>query len=309
MPLINTADAVYVGDTAADRVYLGDALVWETATAVTGLIDDVGVAAYKAFSLRLLRSAYAGSAIKVRRSSDSTTLDVGFTTAGVLDTAALLSFAGSGSAFIDTWYDQSGNARDMAQPSATAQPRIVNAGVVELAGSKPTPLFDGTDDCMFSAVAGVYDLGAATTVLVAQVGGSGTMGIYSESGSGNDSRYYVYGQSTGQISIMIRDSTGSQFADAPKSATPGVPHAFSIVDTGTGITTGIDGATVPYVYSRAGKTVTLTRSTIGARRDPTGNPTAWWNGLIPELVCFSAALTTGQSATALASQKAYYGTP
>ena len=47
-----------------------------------------------AYSLRKLRSAYIGSAVRVRRSSDNTEQDIGFTTEGELDTTSLLSFVG-----------------------------------------------------------------------------------------------------------------------------------------------------------------------------------------------------------------------
>jgi len=56
---------------------------------------DTYTGAAAAYSLRKLRNAYAGSAIRVRRSSDNTTLDVGFDANGNLDTASMLSFVGS----------------------------------------------------------------------------------------------------------------------------------------------------------------------------------------------------------------------
>ena len=49
-----------------------------------------------AYSLRKLRAAYSGSAVRVRRSSDNTEQDIGFTAQGELDTASLLSFVNSG---------------------------------------------------------------------------------------------------------------------------------------------------------------------------------------------------------------------
>ena len=53
---------------------------------------DYGSGAVAAYSLRKLRAAYSGSAVRVRRSSDNTEQDIGFTTQGELDTASLLSF-------------------------------------------------------------------------------------------------------------------------------------------------------------------------------------------------------------------------
>jgi hypothetical protein len=104
-----------------------------------GLLDTYPNAA-AAYSLRKLRAAYTGSAIRVRR-TDLTESDIGFTSAGNLDTAALLAFTGTGAlnnGFITTWYDQSGNARNATQTTALNQPQIVSAGSVLLQNTKPT---------------------------------------------------------------------------------------------------------------------------------------------------------------------------
>jgi hypothetical protein len=48
-----------------------------------------------AYGLRRLRSAYAGPAVRVRRSSDGTEQDIGLTASGELDTSALMAFVGT----------------------------------------------------------------------------------------------------------------------------------------------------------------------------------------------------------------------
>jgi hypothetical protein len=78
------------------------------------LLLDANPGASVAYSLRKLSSAYAGSAIRVRRSSDNAEQDINFT-GGVLDTSTLLTFCGAGNGFITRWYDQSGNAKDNVQ--------------------------------------------------------------------------------------------------------------------------------------------------------------------------------------------------
>lgn len=108
-----------------------------------GLLDTyTGAAA--AYSLRKLRSGYTGSAITVRRSSDNTSQNIGFDSNGDLDTTSLLSFVGSSNGFVTTWFDQSGNGRDLTQTTATDQPRIVNAGVLETLNGKPSIYNYGT---------------------------------------------------------------------------------------------------------------------------------------------------------------------
>lgn len=91
-----------------------------------------------AYSLRRLTAKYNGSAGRVRRSSDNAESDIGFTSSGNLDTASLLAFIGANSAFVTTWYDQSGNGRNAFNTTASQQPRIVNAGVLDTSFGLPS---------------------------------------------------------------------------------------------------------------------------------------------------------------------------
>ena len=103
----------------------------------SGYLLDLNPGASVAYSLRKLAAAYGGSAIRVRRSSDNAEQNIGFNATGDLDTAALLAFAGSGSAFVTTWHDQSGAGNNGFQTTASAQPQIVNAGVLITRNSRP----------------------------------------------------------------------------------------------------------------------------------------------------------------------------
>ena len=57
-------------------------------TLVTPLLLDIYTGAAAAYSVRKLRNAYTGSAIRVRRSSDNTEQDIGFTALGELNTTS-----------------------------------------------------------------------------------------------------------------------------------------------------------------------------------------------------------------------------
>jgi hypothetical protein len=118
----------------------------------TGALDLISATSAAAYSLRKLRTAYTGPALRVRRSFDSAEADIGFTAAGDLDTAALLAHVehggpgpGNQNGFVTTWYDQSGNGRNVTQATAVNQPRIVNAGVIALANTRPTLSFLGNN--------------------------------------------------------------------------------------------------------------------------------------------------------------------
>jgi hypothetical protein len=117
--------------------------------AFTGLLDTYSGASV-AYSFRRLSSSYTGAAIRVRRSSDNAEQDFGFVN-NVLDTASLLTFCGAGNGFVTTWYDQSGNTKNIIQTSAVNQPRIVSSGVLQTDGSKPTIYFDGLNDNLANA--------------------------------------------------------------------------------------------------------------------------------------------------------------
>jgi hypothetical protein len=114
-----------------------------------GLLDLYPNAA-AAYSLRKLRISYTGSAIEVRRTNNDVA-DIGFTSTGELDTAALLAFTGTGAldnGFITTWYDQSGNGYDAIQTTAINQPQIVSNGSVITENGKAALRFDGINDTL-----------------------------------------------------------------------------------------------------------------------------------------------------------------
>lgn len=91
-----------------------------------------------AYSLRKLSSTYSGYAIKVRRSSDNTEQDIGFTNCD-LDTSSLKTFVGANDGYISKWYDQTGNTRDATQSTSANQPSIVLSGVVQRQGTNNMP--------------------------------------------------------------------------------------------------------------------------------------------------------------------------
>lgn len=101
------------------------------------LLLDIYPNAAAAYSLRKLRTAYTGAAIRVRRSSDNTETDIGFNNAGDLDTSALAAFVGNGNGFVSTWYDQSNNNRHATQTTQANQPIVVSGGTLFLEKNKP----------------------------------------------------------------------------------------------------------------------------------------------------------------------------
>ena len=142
----NDIGSVYLGTNAVQKVYLGANEVWSS---YAYLLNDYSGAA-AAYSLRLLRSAYTGDAIRVRRASDNTEQDIGFV-ANELDTSALTTFCSGTDGFVKTWYDQSGNGYDATQTTSANQPQIVSSGSVITENGKPSAQFDGSNDFLTSS--------------------------------------------------------------------------------------------------------------------------------------------------------------
>jgi len=98
------------------------------------LLDEYPNAA-AAYSLRELSTAFVGqSVVRVRRSSDNTEQD--FTATEITD-GTLTTFTGANDGFVTTWYDQSGNGKNLSTATATEQPKIVSNGVLNLDNGKP----------------------------------------------------------------------------------------------------------------------------------------------------------------------------
>lgn len=74
-------------------------------------------------------TGYSGPCLRVVRSTDSATLDIGFGTNGFIDVAAAETFRAAGGAnarlFVDIWYDQSGNGYNATQTTAANRPTFV----------------------------------------------------------------------------------------------------------------------------------------------------------------------------------------
>lgn len=118
-------------------------------------LDQVNSTALFAYGLRKLRTAYSGACLRVRNSVGargdlafdangeiSTSSVVTITNAGTGFTVgvgySLSSFANGGDVTVQTWYDQSGGARDIIQSTVANQPFLMQSGSFRLVDGKPS---------------------------------------------------------------------------------------------------------------------------------------------------------------------------
>jgi hypothetical protein len=172
-------------------------------SATSSLLLDTYPNAAAAYSLRKLRTAYTGSAIRVRRSSDNTEQDIGFV-GNDLDTTALTTFVGAGNGFVVTWYDQSGNANNATQTTQANQPQIVSSGSLILENGKVSVNYDGTNDNLISSA---YNFGETSysSFVVSKSGGLNLQGraIYSIKTIGTSQNGYLH--------LLLRNNISNNF--------------------------------------------------------------------------------------------------
>lgn len=264
---------------------------------------DSGPAASRAVSLRLLRTAYAGNDITVRRSSDSATSNIGFSS-GVINTTALLSFCAATTCVVTTWYDQSGNARDWTAISG-AEPVIVSAGSLITKGGFAA-LQDSTAQMGFTSTGA--STGRPLTIL----------SVWSSTTPTLDAGVLVYGN--GSVNgVYYGTSTGGTANGKQSIASVG---CCRVVDSTTALTSdtlfqgGIrfDTSTTYTFYLNGVANGTgadstsfnaYTAATLGAEMS-TGS-TNGMIGFLSEFVEWTSALTDPQALAFAGNQKTYYG--
>jgi hypothetical protein len=179
-----------------------------TVTGGGALLLDTYPNAAAAYSLRKLRTAYTGNAIRVRRLSDNAEQDIGFVD-GELDTVALLLFCGVGNGFVTTWYDQSGNGNNATQATAVNQPLVVMSGVVQIQNSSNCINFTASNLNFLSLtnyLSGSAGSRFAISKLKQRPISQGTAGMpLDEIGTSNNSSYYT--NTTGPLADDFASTT------------------------------------------------------------------------------------------------------
>lgn len=119
-----------------------------TITATQPLPLDTMPGVLAAYSSRLLRTAYAGSAMQIKRASDSTTQDIGFVS-GEFDQTSANAFCSGTTCTLSIWYDQSGNGSNITCSSNC--PTVYAGGALNKMNGKVALLFGGTTSIVLTS--------------------------------------------------------------------------------------------------------------------------------------------------------------
>ena len=246
----------------------------------SGVLDGISNVA-AAYSLRKLRSAYSGYAVRVRRSSDSTEQDIGFDGSGNFDNSSFSSFVGAGTGYVRTWYDQSGNSADVTQTNTIYQPQIALSAI----NGKPTILSQSSNS------------GGFQTAFVQPIGL--WLSVANNNGSPN------FADFNGLASLEI--GGGTQIIHAGQSGTTTLYSAQSAVDThySNGIISSEYAPLSSYKISSATNASPATPTNLYVIRWRNNN-TRYWNGNCAEQIFLSQNSITSHN-TIGNDMATYYG--
>jgi hypothetical protein len=243
------------------------------------LVLDTLPASAAAYSFRKLRNAYAGPAVKLRRTSGGTQ-DIGFT-GNDFDTAAAMTFCAATTCFVDTRYDQSGNSRHASQTNPAAQPQLVFncIGTLPCASSTAGQFMQAPD-----VTPGASSASFSVVLRVAAAGGL-CYGIQAAS------------QLLGINGASLVLYNGASIAQAVSAA---VWHSGVGVIAGAGSVVGVDGVETTgsiTAVTTPGPTYELYN---GAAPVCSYTEAVWWDNV---------ALTAPQRTVLQTNQKSFWGTP
>lgn len=275
----------------------GAARTATASTSFTGLLDSLPAAA-AAFGLRRLSGSYSGPLVRVRRSSDNTQQAIPATVAGNLDTNALSTFCSGTSCFVSALYDQSGNAQDAVQATTTSQPRMVNAGSIDLENGKPTMRYTAAGQML------VFPAQPGQTI-------STTLAAVARLTDTTVNRHV----------IGNRSALGGRIIRAP---TGGGSYQLSNINGGGTVVTGsalqqriivmVSGPTTVVLGSVDGITNSTPANFVGSTAafwigggGPTQSVAGDWIGTISEAMVFNSSLSTANRQALERNQGNYFG--
>lgn len=279
-----------------------------------------------AFSTRLAVLGYAGSALKVRHGSTNAEANIAFDSDGTVSPASVAkitavgtsgwslnqemtfsAFYAGASVFVKTWYDQSGNGVDAIQATTSSQPRIVNAGSMDVISGRAAINFDTT--LVRFVQTGAFDLASGRKFYVTAVTQSSTYRTFKRAyvcRAGYPLGYLGGGNIDGTVTSIA----GSVTTTAPRITVTSGGHILSQIFSTAGLAADVngillDGGSLQTLPTQSGALCT-TGINIGGNGT---NAVETWDGNIAELIFIPGAVTATDRQTYEAVPKRIFGTP
>ena len=213
-----------------------------------------------AYSIRQLDQFYTGSAMRIRRASDNSELDIEYDVNGYLDTLAIEAHCGGSVGHVTIWYDQSSNNRHLTQSTAANQPKIYDGtSIYEVNGQPCIRTRDESTNPVLIGPSGVdYTNGASIYLLINGAGYntiSPNQGWYFRYGT-VQSTFYVGSNAVNLTSLGRTDSYQELFAGFYDSTTT---TAYAFRRSGQFVPSFISGSTNATMPSTIGNQLSINR--------------------------------------------------
>lgn len=269
------------------------------------------------FSLRKAVSGYAGKAVNVRRSSDNTTLDIGFAgpAGNDFDSVAAQTFAGSSTLYVTKWYDQSGalqcsaatcDASQVNSPPQQTQPTLSFG----LTGHNPGVCFGGQyNNAFFSLLVagGILGLTGDQTIGAVVDSYSSLLGqVIQDYDTGTALGWaFGVGNAAGTTrSATYWSSTKAAFINETTNLFAKQAERISITRTTGSVQFYVNGVASGSAVAGGGNSAATTQHlTLGAAATSGGSN---FNGCMHEVYAYSAALSSPNLALLDASESNYF---
>lgn len=180
-------------------------------------LSDLTTQLEAVYSLRIVVRGYTGPLIRLRRDTDNAERNFFAGGNNQVIQSEILDWAGAGSAFVDTWFDQVGNADGMSTVLAL-QPRITNIGVFEsTVSSSPTISFADLSQIIFPANFALEGINArGQSAYVDTIGRTGSSDAAGQFGTTSGSHFSIgvsadevrsrfLGCNRGQVGLALTD--------------------------------------------------------------------------------------------------------
>ena len=268
---------------------------------VPPLLLDLYPGASAAYSTRKLDQNYTGYALQVRRVSDNATQDIGFVN-NEFDTAAFTSFISGTSGRVSIWYDQSGNGRNLTNPTALEQPKLSivnNKYALVFESSVGNRLISGVTNAI--ATNGIYSafgVGLPFTV-------TGTKVLFhQDQGSIRIGQWFRLSGAVNASLVFSDNNNGSSFTESSFSSGVFTMNMLSLIRKTSTAQLWVNGFTNGATATSG--TPSYSAGNMGGIYVGRRILSEAYDGLTPELILYPADMTTDRLAIET-NIRAYYG--
>jgi len=237
--------------------------------------------AWNTATLNVPSGRTAGTTLLKIRIQDDASASYGTTTQGNVRFKNIVVTQLTGSGFVETWYDQSGNGNDAVQATAGSQPKIVSSG----------SLIDGGlrfDDAQKLETANTFSFASGTT-----------LSTFITNKSDGDETSYVFRFLANYI--LLNTGSGLRRANAGSNANAGTASGseelWSTISTlnSSGGTTNffVDGTLASSADANIGTNVVSPARNLNIGGSSSGNH---WNGTVNEVIFYDTDQTSNRPA-------------